>query len=133
MAAYLIAAFVVLAAIAGSGWKGYQLGGDRVRVEWSEANVAAAEAVASDRKAQETKARKSASVLEAKLATQALTSREIKDALDKAMAAKPIPASCAIDDSVRDLWNRANRGESETAGELPRGGSATPGTAKRPD
>jgi len=118
MYAYLIAALVVMVMVAGAGYKGYQLGGNAVRVEWDKANTAAAKQVEADRQAQESKARKLASRYEAKIATQNLANREITSALDKALAAKPLPPECVIDPILLDIWNRANRGESDAAGKL---------------
>lgn len=119
MAAYLIAAIVFMAALAGAGFKGYQLGGNAKQVEWDAANVAAVLKAEDDRKAQDEKARKSASILQAKLATQAITTRELTSALDKELQNKPLPTACVITDELRNLINRAGTGQSETTRELP--------------
>ena len=129
--ALLIGTVVFILAIAGTGWKAYQLGGDRKQVEWDKANVAAALAVEQDRKSQEQKARKAASRYEAKIATQTLTNREIASALDKALAVKPLPPECVVSDGVRDAINAALAGQGIPAGVLP-STSQPPADAAKP-
>lgn len=124
----LLVAFVL--AVAGAGWKGFELGGNAKQVEWDAANLTAAKSVEADRKAQDDKARKSASVLEKKLATQAITSRELSDALSRQLAKKPLPPECVVDAGLLDIWNRANSGQSFPAGELPATSGGVAATGK---
>lgn len=129
MYGYLAIALISLVALAGAGYKGYQLGGNNVRVDWDRANVEAAKSVEADRKAQETKAVQSAKSYQKKLETQKLATRELTDALSRELNRKPLPPECVIDGGLRELWNAANRGESIPAGELPAtsGGAAVTG------
>lgn len=118
--AIIIGAFVFLAALAGAGYKGYELGGNSVQVRWDRANAEASAQVEADRKAQEQKARKSAVVLQAKIATQDITNRQIADALKRELDKKPFAPECIVPDSLRDVANNAlSNGKSATTGSLP--------------
>lgn len=125
---YLVAALLVLAALAGAGWKGYQFGSAAVQTRWDRANAEAVAAADAERKAQEAKARRAAATYQAKIATAEITNRQIADALQRELARKPLPPECVIPDSVRDIWNAANSGrEAAPAGSLlSAGGAAAP-------
>lgn len=119
---YLAGAILFLAALAGAGFKGFQLGGDRVRVEWNQANQAAQGQIAADKQAQERKARKSAQIQQAKIATQEIINRQLKNDLSRELAKNPLPAACLISDGLRDVINAALDGKSPAAGVLPSAG-----------
>lgn len=133
MYGYLAIAVVFLVAIAGAGVKGYQLGGNNVRVDWDRANVEAAKSVEADRKAQEDKARKAASKLQARLETQKLASQQITDALNRELAKNPLPADCVVSDSLRQSINDALSGKGPTAGVLPATGKPAADAGGQPN
>ena len=122
---WLIATIAFMAALAGAGYKGYNFGAASVRADWDRAIIEARDAADSQRKADQDKARKLASRYEAKIATQALASREIKGQLDVALKARPLPASCVMDDGVFNALNAALGGEGATGAKLPDGSGKT--------
>lgn len=125
----LLLAAIFVGITAGAYVQGRTDGAAKVKVEWSNAVIAAKDEAEATRKADQEKARRAARALEGRLATANQTSRELSDALSKAIIVKPLP-SCPIPDSVRDLWNAANRGESATGAKLPDNGGKATGTAK---
>jgi len=124
-----LAAFLMVVAIAGSTyWQGRKDGSASVQVKWDAAAFAAIAATEADRKAQQQKAQALSRRYEARIATQATTSREIKSQLEIALAKTPLPAACVVSDGVRDIINAALAGKSPAAGELP-SGAGTAATA----
>lgn len=114
---YILMAAIFVGVTAGAYVQGRTDGAAKVKVEWSNAVIAAKDEAEATRKADQEKARRAARALEGRLATANQTSRELSDALSKAIIVKPLP-SCPIPDSVRDLWNAANRGEGATGAKL---------------
>ena len=127
MVGYLVLALVFVAALAGAGYKGYQFGGNEVRVEWDAANVKAQAAQDADRKERESTARQSATRLQARIATAEIVNRQIKGDLDRELAKQPFAADCVIPDSLRLTINNAlANGASEARERLP--GTSKPAT-----
>jgi len=129
MYANILIVAVFLGVTIGAYVQGRTDGSAKVKVEWSNAVIAAKAEAEATRKADQEKARKSAKALENRLATANQTSRELSDALSKAIVDKPLPV-CLIPDSVRDIINAASRGESVTGAKLPDASGKATGTAK---
>ena len=134
MVMYMVLALVFVAALAGAGYKGYQFGGNEVRVEWDIANTAAKAAQDLDRKDRESSARQSATRLQAKLATAEIVNRQIKGDLDRELAKKPFAADCVIPVGLQQLVNNAlANGASETRERVPSTGKPAAAPAKPVD
>ncbi len=117
-------------ACGGSYWQGRTDGRNGERTANTEAVAAAQAAVDQDRKAQQEKAKSLSRRLQAQIATQAITNREISDELEKALGKANLPPICNITDDLLRVWNDANAGRKSDAGaELP-SGSAAPTAAK---
>lgn len=129
MYGYLGAFLMVVAIAASTYWQGRKDGSASVQVKWDQSIIAQRDAAEADRKAQQQKAAALSRRYEARIATQATTSREIASQLEIALAKKPLPAACVVDDGVRDLVNAALAGKSAPAGELP-GGAGTAAAVK---
>lgn len=129
MYGYLGAFLMVVAIAAGTYWQGRKDGSASVQVKWDAAIIAQRDAAEADRKAQQQKAQALSRRYEARIATQATTSREIASQLEIALAKKPLPAACTVDAGVQELVNAALAGKSLPAGELP-SGAGTAAAAK---
>lgn len=121
---YLVGAVLFLCALGGAYWQGRTDGASATQVKWDQAIIAARDAAEADRKAQQQKAQALSKRYEARIATQATVAKEIKSQLEIALAKKPLPAACVVDDGVRDIINAALAGKSIAAGELPSGAGA---------
>lgn len=129
MYGYLVAFILVVAIAASTYWQGRKDGSASVQVKWDRAIIAQRDAAEADRKAQQQKAAALSKRYEARIATQAKTSREIASQLEIALGKANLPAACVVDDGVRELVNAALAGKSAPAGELP-GGTGTAAAAK---
>jgi len=126
---YLLAGILFLVAVVGSYIQGRTDGSAATQVKWDAAIIAARDAAEADRKAQQQKAAALSKRYEARIATQATTSREIASQLEIALAQKPLSAACVVSDGVLNLVNAALAGKSLPAGELP-SGAGTAAAAK---
>lgn len=130
---WLIATIAFMAALAGAGYKGFGLGKATIQADWDRAIIEARDEADKQRKADQAKAKQLASRYEAKIATQALASREIAGQLDAELKRKPLPLECVIPDGVRELVNAALRGESIAGAVVPAtGGAAAAAKVERP-
>ncbi len=122
MGIYLVAIIAGLVALAGAGWKGYDLGIDHERV----ANLAAAEQARKEAEAyskgQRVSARQSAANLQTALAKQKVLAHALGDSLAKHIAAMPAPhKGCpapVLTDSLLNDWNGANAGSGTSGGSV---------------
>ncbi len=120
---YVYIALAFMVALAGAGWKGYDLGIDHERV----ANLAAAEQARKEAEAyskgQRASARQSAANLQTALAKQKGLAHALGDSLAKHIAAMPPPPKgCpapVLTDSLLNDWNGANAGSGAAGGSVP--------------
>lgn len=125
--AFIFAAVVAATVLAGTAYKAYQFGADKIRVEWDKANLEAQAKVEADRQSQEGKAKRTAQILQAKIATQELVNRQIKSDLDRELKKNPLPDICVIPDSLRDIANNALSGpKSDAPGGVPKASPTPP-------
>jgi len=125
----LFLAAIFVGVVAGAYFQGRKDGGNTVQVQWDKAILAAKAEAEATRKNDQEKAARTARTLQNRLATANQTSRELSDALSRAITAKPLP-ECVIPDGVRDIINAASRGESVAGAELPSTGGKATGVAK---
>lgn len=126
---YLVAFLMVVAIAASTYWQGRKDGSASVQVQWDQSVIALRDAAEADRKAQQQKAAALSKRYESRIATQATVTKEIRSQLEIALAKKPLPAACVVDDSLLQLVNAALAGKSPAAGELP-SGAGTAAAAK---
>lgn len=124
MYGYLVAFLMVVAIAASTYWQGRKDGSASVQVKWDADIIAQRDAAEADRKAQQQKAAALSRRYEARIATQATTSREIASQLEIAIGKANLPAACVVSDGVLNLVNAALAGKSPAAGELPSGAGA---------
>ena len=129
---YLIGAVLFLAAVGGAYWQGRTDGAGATQVKWDQAIIAARDAAEEDRKAQQKKAAALSKRYEARIATQARTSKEIASQLEIAIGKVNMPPACVVSDGVRDIINAALAGKSAPAGELPSGAGTAAAAKDRP-
>ena len=132
MYGYLVAFLMVVAIAASTYWQGRKDGSASVQVKWDQAIIAQRDAAEADRKAQQQKAQALSRRYEARIATQATTSREIASQLEIALGKANLPAACVVSDGVRDIINAALAGKSAPAGELPSGTGTAAAAKDRP-
>jgi len=132
MYGYLVAFLMVVAIAASTYWQGRKDGSASVQVKWDAAIIAARDAAEADRKAQQQKAAALSRRYEARIATQATTSREIASQLEIALGKANLPAVCTVSDGLRDILNAALAGKSPAAGELPSGTGTAAAAKDRP-
>ncbi len=129
MYGYAIAFVMVVAIAASTYWQGRKDGSASVQVKWDQSIIAQRDAAEADRKAQQQKAQALSRRYEARIATQAATSREIASQLEIALGKANLPAACVVGDGVRDIVNAALAGKDTAPGKLP-SGTGTPAAAK---
>jgi hypothetical protein len=110
----------------GAYWQGRTDGGSAVRVEWDAAIIAATAAADEARKKDQAKAQALSKRLQARIATQDQTNREIASQLEIAIGKANTPAACIVTDGVRQSINAALAGESPPAGKLPPASAEAP-------
>lgn len=137
MYAWLIGALVVVALVAGAGWKGWDLRGDREAAKSAAAVEKARAEADARRQAEEVKARASAATLETALAKQRRLNVSLGHSLQAHIRAIPArPAGCPPERLTDELLvdvNRALTGaEGTPGGKLP-ATSGSPADANRPD
>ena len=128
MYGYVIAFLMVVAIAASTYWQGRKDGSASVQVKWDADIIAQRDAAEANRKAQQQKAAALSRRYEARIATQATTSREIASQLEIALGKANLPAACVVGDGVRDILNAALAGKSASAGELPSGAGTAAAT-----
>jgi len=132
MYGYLVAFIMVLAIAGVSYWQGRTDGSAQVELKWQKDIATQRDAAEADRKAQQQKAAALSRRYEARIATQATTSREIASQLEIALGKANLPAACVVSDGVRDIINAALAGKSAPAGELPSGAGTASAAKDRP-
>lgn len=129
----VICVVIFLALFAGSYWQGHKNGHNEAQVQWDAADRAAKDLADGQRKKDQAKAASLSKRLQAQVATQRLASLALADQLDAALRTKPIPASCLVDDSVRDNLNASLAGKGTAGAVVPATSGTTASVKDRPD